>query len=108
MAKTKTGPSKAELVRDLQSHCEHRGLAVTQAEISGVLESLVEAISSNLKRGNTVTVPGLAKFMLVDTAGRPAREGVNPRTGERVSLPATKSRRVVKARVLPSLKERHG
>ncbi len=50
-------------------------------------DATLNAIMSAVKDGQRVTLIGFGTFM---TAERKAREGRNPRTGEPVSIPATK------------------
>ena len=50
-----------------------------QAAVGAVFESIVEALA----RGEDVSIVGFGKFSRTD---RPAREGRNPRTGERIAI----------------------
>jgi nucleoid DNA-binding protein len=49
------------------------------------LNSLLDAISAALKKGDKVTLPGLGTFKV---SKRKARTGRNPRTGEAVKIKA--------------------
>ena len=49
------------------------------------LNSLLDAISTALKKGDKVTLPGLGTFKI---SKRRARTGRNPRTGEAVKIKA--------------------
>ncbi|MBL1210088.1 HU family DNA-binding protein [Geminocystis sp. GBBB08] len=51
--------------------------------ISAVVESIMEAVSS----GEKVTLVGFGSF---ESRERKAREGRNPKTGEKMEIPATK------------------
>jgi len=51
------------------------------------------------------TLPGILKIKVVKKPARPAREGINPFTGEKMMFKATPARRVVKIRALKKLKE---
>ncbi|BAQ61437.1 DNA-binding protein HU [Geminocystis sp. NIES-3708] len=51
--------------------------------ISAVVESIMEAVSS----GDKVTLVGFGSF---ESRDRKAREGRNPKTGEKMEIPATK------------------
>lgn len=55
-------------------------------------------ITSMLKSGQTVSIPGLGNFTTID---KPARMGRNPRTGDAVPIPA---RKAVKHSVAGALK----
>ncbi len=63
-----------------------------QAEISkqkaGVaLDATLEAIRNSLKKGDDVRLIGFGTFSVADRA---ATEGRNPRTGEKIQIPASK------------------
>ena len=50
-----------------------------QAAVGGVFDSIAEAFA----RGENVSIVGFGRFSRKD---RPAREGRNPRTGERIAI----------------------
>jgi DNA-binding protein HU-beta len=50
------------------------------------VDAFMEAITETLKSGDSVNFTGFGKF---SAAARAARQGVNPRTGERVQIAAT-------------------
>ena len=50
------------------------------------VDSFLETITETLKSGDSVNFTGFGKFA---PAARAARQGVNPRTGERVQIAAT-------------------
>ncbi|MDQ5882941.1 MAG: DNA-binding protein HU-beta [Patescibacteria group bacterium] len=49
------------------------------------LEAIIEAITKSLAKGEDVTLTGFGTF---SAKKRAARQGVNPKTGERISIPA--------------------
>jgi DNA-binding protein HU-beta len=51
------------------------------------LNAVLAEITSSLKKGNDVTVTGFGTFSV---SKRKARQGVNPRTGEKIKIAATK------------------
>jgi DNA-binding protein HU-beta len=53
-----------------------------------VLKAAADVITSTLQAGGEVTLPGLGKLYVKDRA---AREGRNPKTGEKLQIPAGKS-----------------
>ncbi len=61
---------------------------MTKADTSRVLESLLDTVTKSLKKGEEVAITGFGKFSVVKRA---ARQGVNPRTGERVKIKASKA-----------------
>jgi DNA-binding protein HU-beta len=61
---------------------------LTKADSSRAIESLLDTVSRTLKKGDEVAITGFGKFSVVKRA---ARQGVNPRTGERVKIKASKA-----------------
>jgi DNA-binding protein HU-beta len=62
------------------------GLTKTDSAIA--IESLLGAVTKTLKKGDEVIITGFGKFSVVK---RGPRNGVNPRTGERVKIKASKA-----------------
>jgi len=60
------------------------GLASRDAQKA--VDAFLETITDTLKSGGDVNFTGFGKF---SAANRAARQGVNPRTGERVQIAAT-------------------
>ena len=58
---------------------------ISKKAANDALEALLESITSSLKGGNSVTLTGFGTFK---TSDRAARQGVNPRTGEKLQIPA--------------------
>ena len=50
------------------------------------VEAFMDSVTETLKARDSVNFTGFGKFSASDRA---ARQGVNPRTGERVQIPAT-------------------
>lgn len=63
----------------------HTGLKKNQA--SSAIDSCFEAISRSLSRQEDVRLVGFGTFTVTN---RKATEGRNPRTGERIRIPATR------------------
>jgi DNA-binding protein HU-beta len=61
---------------------------LTKTDSARAVESLLHAVTKTLKKGDEVTITGFGKFSVVQRA---ARQGVNPRTGERVKIKASKA-----------------
>ncbi len=61
---------------------------MTKADTSRALESLLHTVTKSLKKGEEVAITGFGKFSVVKRA---ARQGVNPRTGEKVKIKASKA-----------------
>ncbi len=77
----------------------HGVLGSTKADAERAVETMIEAIVSELKRGGEVSVAGLGIFK---TKMRAARQARNPRTGATVQVPAM---RVPKFQPAKALKE---
>ena len=60
---------------------------VTKAQAEKALDGLVSAITEALSTGEKVTLVGFGTFSVGERA---EREGRNPRTGEKISIPASK------------------
>lgn len=77
---------KTELVGIIAEKCE----GVKKKDVEAVVTELFEAIIGKVASGDDVTIPGFGKFDAVDRA---AREGVNPATGEKISIPEKRAPR---------------
>ena len=67
----------------VQSVAEKTGL--TKADSSRALEAVIESIQEGLQKEGKVTIVGFGTF---EAKKRPAREGHNPQTGEKLTIPA--------------------
>ena len=70
----------------IEAVAERTGLAKSDA--ARAVEALLGTITEALQRGETVAVSGFGSFV---TKVRAARTGRNPRTGEPVSIPASRA-----------------
>ncbi len=61
---------------------------MTKAEATKAVEAVLDAIKDGLSRGEEIAFSGFGKFHV---ASRNAREGVHPRTGEKIQIKASKS-----------------
>ena len=61
---------------------------ISKAKAKEVVNSILAAIIDAAKRGEEVAIAGFGRFSIKE---RPAREGRNPRTGEALNIPASKS-----------------
>ena len=77
----------------------HGKVGGTKVQAEEIVESILEAITSTLKKGDEVSIAGLGIFSVKTRAARTAR---NPKTGEPVKVPAT---RVPKFRAAKALKD---
>ena len=75
--------NKTELVEKV---AESAGVTKTQAEAA--INAFVETITDGLKAGDKITLKGFGTF---EVRQRDAREGRNPRTGETMTIAASKA-----------------
>lgn len=80
---------------------------LAKKDVTTVFESLIEIIEGHLKRRGPgeFTLPGIAKFRVINKPATKARQGVNPFTGEPMMFAAKPARNVVKIRALKKLKD---
>ena len=72
--------TKAELA---ESIAQKENMPRAQAE--RILHGILETIMMTMKSGGEVVLTGFGSFMSKDRAGR---KGVNPKTGEKIDIPA--------------------
>ncbi len=94
--------SKSEILSTL---AERTGLS--RKDVGNVLTELEALIASNLgRRGPGVfSLPGLLKITVQHKPATKQRKGINPFTGEEITIKAKPARNVVKIRPLKRLKE---
>lgn len=94
--------TKTQILNELS---ERSGLS--KKDVSEVMDKLEALIEENLgKKGPGIfTIPGLMKIAIKTRKKQPAKPGINPRTGEKIMIPAKPARRVVKVTALKKLKE---
>ncbi|BAQ63734.1 HU family DNA-binding protein [Geminocystis sp. CENA526] len=74
--------NKGELVDAVSAKAD-----VTKKQADAVISATVEAIMEAVSSGDKVTLVGFGSF---ESRERKAREGRNPKTGEKMDIPATK------------------
>ena len=77
----------------------HEKLSLTRADARKILSFIFEEMARALLRGDQVVIRGFGKFYIKQ---KKARMAMNPRTGEKILVPAKK---VVKFRPAKRLKE---
>lgn len=75
--------NKAQLIEAIAADS-----GLSKADSQRVIESFVATVGKTLKKGDEVAITGFGKFSVVKRA---ARMGVNPRTGEKVKIKASKA-----------------
>ena len=73
--------NKTELIEKIAA-----GANLSKADAKNALDATVKAIKEALVAGDKLQLIGFGTFSVSE---RPAREGVNPRTGEKVTIAAT-------------------
>ncbi|MBW8068301.1 MAG: DNA-binding protein [Ferrovum sp.] len=71
--------NKTELIDHIAKKAE-----ITKADAGRALNATLDTIVEALTKGEDVALPGFGSFK---TAVRAAREGKNPRTGEKLAIP---------------------
>jgi DNA-binding protein HU-beta len=75
--------NKTELAQQVSSQG-----GVDSGEAKKAVEAVFDVIASELASGNEVAIAGFGKFSVSDRA---ARQGVNPATGEKIQIAASKA-----------------
>ena len=74
--------NKNELVRAIANNA-----GITLKDASAVLDGFVTAVTDALKAGEKIQISGFGTFEVKEKA---AREGINPKTGEKIKIAASK------------------
>lgn len=74
--------NKSELIESIASSSD-----LSKASAGRTLDSMIEAVTKALKKGDTVTLVGFGTFSV---RKRAARMGRNPKTGEAIKIKASK------------------
>ena len=101
-AAAKKPPTKTEIYASIAEATE-----LSKKDVGAVFDALNDEIAKALsKKGpQTFTLPGLCKIVVQNKPATPAREGINPFTGEKTMFKAKPARNVVKVRPLKKLKD---
>ena len=75
-------------------------VGITNKEANAAIDALVDAVKKALKKGDHVSLVGFGSW---EVKKRAKRKGVNPQTGEKITIPA---RKVVKFNPGKDLKEK--
>ena len=77
--------SKAELVASIQKSL---GKEISAAQAERALNAVIDGIKTGVKKTKSVQLIGFGTFKV---ASRKARTGVNPKTGEKIKIKASKT-----------------
>lgn len=75
--------TKSEFVDHIAQKAE-----LSKADAGKAVDAVLETIQETLSRGGDVTFSGFGKFHVAE---RGARQGVNPQTGEKIQIAASKA-----------------
>ena len=75
--------NKSELIEQVADRAE-----IKRGEAEAAVNALTEVVKETLQRGGDVAITGFGKFSVAE---RGARQGVNPQTGERIQIAASKA-----------------
>ena len=76
---------KVELIKKWHEKIAENGINYSAARLEMLLEPLCDTLSAELFEGGEVSLPGIGKLKPVQV---PGRDRLNPRTGEKVFVPA--------------------
>lgn len=74
--------NKNELIRDVANNA-----GITIKEATTAFDAVITAITEGLKKGEKIQISGFGTFEVKE---KPAREGINPKTGEKIQIAASK------------------
>ena len=74
--------TKSEFVDQVASEAQ-----LSKGEANKAVEAMLKVIQDALQRGSEVNFTGFGKFSVAD---RGARQGVNPQTGEKIDIAASR------------------
>ena len=74
--------TKTELIKAIAAQAD-----LTNAQSAKALDAVIDAITAALKAGEKVSLVGFGTFEVKDV---PAKEGVNPFTGAKIQIAASK------------------
>jgi len=74
--------NKTQFIDSVAARHDH----LSRAEVARIVESVIETLGTEMKRGRKVQITGFGTFGAVR---RKARNGRNPKTGEAIKVPAT-------------------
>lgn len=72
--------NRSELISEIAKKAN-----LTKKDAEKAISCFVEVVEETLKKGDSVQIPGFGKFAV---SKRPLTTGRNPKTGERMTIPA--------------------
>lgn len=89
----------------LQAMTEVLGERASRKQVEEVLDALIAIGHRELKESGLFVLPGFAKFVVVEKAAQPAREGINPFTKATQHFAAKPATKGVRARPIKAIKD---
>ncbi len=74
--------TKTELVKAIAANAE-----ISNAQAAKALDAFIDAVTAAIKGGDKVSLVGFGTFEVKDV---PAKEGINPATGAKIKIAASK------------------
>jgi DNA-binding protein HU-beta len=74
--------TKSEFVDQVASES-----GLSKGDAGSAVDAVLQVVEDTLRRGGEISFTGFGKFTVAD---RGARQGVNPQTGERIQIAATR------------------
>jgi nucleoid DNA-binding protein len=71
--------------KDALVHMLMEKTELSKKDVETVLECFIDEVTAELKKGNKVTLTGFGTFKV---SNRAAREGINPQTKAKITIPA--------------------
>ena len=103
MAKKAGPPTKSEILNQIAKETD-----LSRKNVSAVFDALNGVIKKSLRANGLFTIPGVAKLKVVKKPATKAREGINPFTGEKMTIKAKPASKKVRIRSLKNLNEMVG
>lgn len=75
--------NKSELIEQVAERAD-----IKRSEAESAVNAFTEVVKETLQRGGDVAITGFGKFSVAE---RGARQGVNPQTGEKIQIAASKA-----------------
>ncbi len=104
---TNKAPAKKLMTKNglIAAITEALGEDVSKKQVKALLDSLTDLAHKELKKSKIFTLPGFAKFRVVEKAATKARQGTNPFTGQPMTIAAKPKSKSVRARPIKAIKE---
>lgn len=75
----------ANVNKDALVHAVVEKTELTKKDVEAVIETIIDTITKEIRKGNKVTLTGFGTFKV---SKRAAREGINPQTKAKITIPA--------------------